>query len=69
MTTNTITIDLPVRFSGTAEESAANFRTHAFAWDDDGDTRCMNCDCRPSHAAASYPCGTEPPRQIVTVAR
>jgi len=57
-----VIIDAPVPFPGTAEQAIANAYTHVF--DDDPDTRCMNCDCRPSHVAASYPFGEEPPRYV-----
>lgn len=53
----------PVRFTGTPAQAAANLGTHRFDWDDP-DARCWNCDCRPSHAAASYPCGAEVPREV-----
>lgn len=65
---STMTIDRPVRFSGSDEQAAANRLTHSFDYSD-GDTRCMFCDCRPSHAAASYPCGEQPPREIVEIER
>lgn len=50
----------PIRFAGTADEAIANRATHAFGGIDD---RCYDCDAKPSHAAASYPCGVEPPRE------
>lgn len=58
------TIDRPIRFAGTQAEADANFNTHYF---DSEYGRCYDCDSRPTHAAAEYPCGTEPPREIVTV--
>jgi hypothetical protein len=61
-------LNRPVAFGGTAEQAAANRETHCFDWSDP-DCRCWNCDCRPSHAAASYPCGQEPPREDVVVTR
>jgi hypothetical protein len=61
--------DVPVPFSGTPEQRDANFRSHHFAWSNDpdeaGDARCYDCDCRPSHVSANYPCGVEPPRMRV----
>jgi hypothetical protein len=59
-------IDRPIRFAGSAAEASANFNTHDFAWGDE-DTRCVNCDCKTTHAAADYPCGTNPPRETITV--
>lgn len=50
-------VNAPMRFEGTAEEAAANFRSHHFV-----DGRCWNCDCRPFGRIASWPCGVEPPR-------
>lgn len=62
------TINMPVPFDGTPTEAAANRDSHAYAYtgtDEDMDVRCMWCDCRPSHAAASYPCGANVPRMVV----
>lgn len=56
------TINRPVPFPGTPEEAAANLRTHAFYG-----PRCDWCDCRPSHEAARYPCGTKVPREVVEI--
>jgi hypothetical protein len=58
----------PVRFQGTDAEARANYATHVFIYDEDGDTRCADCDARPTHAAASYPCGTRVPSETVEVA-
>lgn len=56
-------INVPVPFEGTKEEIMANFKTHNFTWgSDEYDARCSECDCKPAHAAAHYPCGNEPPR-------
>lgn len=53
----------PIPFNGTKTEVRENFDTHHFAFD--GDTgRCMKCDSKDWHAAASYPCGEEPPREL-----
>ena len=59
-------INEPIPFQGTEEEKKANFATHHF-WADDGvEYRCCDCDCKPWHKAAFYPCGTENiPRQNV----
>lgn len=62
----TYTMNVPVPFPGTAEEAAANRRTHIFIGIDG---RCMDCDSRPSHKAADYPCGAYVPRMDVTVTR
>ena len=59
-------IDRPIRFTGTAEQAAANRGTHHFIDYGDGEVECGDCFCKPWHAAASYPCGTEPPREVVT---
>jgi hypothetical protein len=64
------TINRPVRFGGTEAERDRNFRTHDFHASgdpEDGDVRCWRCDCKPWHAAASYPCGEEPPRETIEV--
>lgn len=60
-------INRPVRFSGTREQADRNYHTHEFDWSLGGDARCMNCDCRPSNVAADYPCGQEPPREVVII--
>ena len=58
-------INVPVPFEGTKEQIMANFKSHNFTWgDDEFDARCSECDCKPSHAAAHYPCGNEPPRKM-----
>lgn len=63
----TYVVSVPVRFEGTEEEKNANYESHFFVTNFDGEMRCMNCDCRPSHAAAEYACGTEPPRETRVV--
>jgi hypothetical protein len=52
-----MTVNAPMKFQGTADEAAANYRSHWFV-----DGRCMDCDCRPFGRVASWPCGVEPPR-------
>lgn len=48
----------------------ANARTHRFITSiDPTEERCMDCDCRPTHTAAEYPCGTKVPRQVVAYFR
>lgn len=64
-----ITVNRPVPFQGTDEEKAANRATHNFQGICEGeeymDFRCLNCDCKPWHAAADYPCGAVVPRETV----
>jgi hypothetical protein len=59
-------IDEPVPFAGTPEEAKANFATHHFGYysDDHSDARCGLCDTKVWHQSASYPCGTDVPRQV-----
>jgi hypothetical protein len=58
----------PIRFQGSEQERRDNRRTHS--WDmSDPDTRCFSCDCRPSYAAADYPCGADVPRETVVIPR
>jgi hypothetical protein len=52
----------PIPFNGPPEVAEANFATHQF-----GEERCWACDCRPTHAAAYYPCGQESPRETVEI--
>ena len=58
-------INVPVPFPVDTPEQQAqamlNYFTHRFA-NDDGEIRCVECDCRSTHKAARYPCGEEPPR-------
>lgn len=59
------TIDRPIRWQGTPEQAAVNYRSHW--WQSYGEeTECDRCLSKPWHAAASYPCGTEPPREVLT---
>lgn len=63
------TWNVPVPFPGTDAEAAANRNTHSFHYSgspEDADIRCWSCDSRPSHVAASYPCGADVPRQEIT---
>jgi hypothetical protein len=61
-----VSIDRPILFAGTAEQAAENYASHYFDPETD---RCWECDSKTSHAAASYPCGTRPPREVVTISR
>lgn len=56
-------VDRPVPFSGSDEERRANRATHYFGYED----RCYNCDCRPWGEVVNYPCGQEPPREVVEI--
>lgn len=61
-------MNVPVPFSGTTDQADVNFSTHDFrtwGYEDDMDSRCARCDCKPWHKAAAYPCGQEPPRMLV----
>lgn len=59
-------VNRPVAFPGTREQADRNHATHDWCtWDDD--TRCVNCDSKPWHVAADYPCGEEPPRETVNL--
>ena len=66
-----VIVSRPIRFQGTPEQKLANRQTHRFHTEqfdeDDFETRCTECDCKPWHAAADYPCGTEPPREVIEV--
>lgn len=58
------TVNEPIPFPGTPEQASINYWTHNWDWAD-GDIRCWNCDAKTWHAAASYPCGEQPPRHDV----
>jgi hypothetical protein len=55
------TINVPIPFEGTPEQAKANFASHSWGNVYD-DYRCNDCDSKPSHEAALYLCGQEPPR-------
>ncbi len=61
-------VNSPVKFQGSADEAASNRRTHHWvSWEQDETPECANCCAKTWHAAASYPCGVEPPRIEVTL--
>lgn len=62
-----IDINRPIPFAGTEEERQANRLTHR--WTHYDEARCDACDSKMWHTAADYPCGQEPPREWVRVAR
>lgn len=59
-------IDRPVRFPGTDEEAEANRNTHKWANDSDSIV-CFDCDARLFGEMANYPCGVNPPREVVEI--
>ena len=58
---NRSTLDVPMRFAGTAEQREKNRRTHQFDYEDG---RCWNCDCRSGGVYSEWPCGETVPRVI-----
>lgn len=64
--TQTTTLNRPVAFPGTPAEAVANYQTHQW-YDYEGGTECDGCCAKIWHVAASYPCGTEPPREVVVI--
>lgn len=50
---------------GSETERRLNRLTHRFTGGQDA--RCWQCDCRPGHYAADWPCGTEPHAGIPSV--
>ncbi|HEY1309260.1 MAG TPA: hypothetical protein VGF24_37230 [Vicinamibacterales bacterium] len=59
-----ITVDMPLRFPGDDADRRTNFYSHDWLTTHDGEVECADCFCKPWHAAAAYPCGTEPPRVV-----
>lgn len=56
-----MTINMPAKFAGSSKQRRENFLTHYFVdWGDE--VRCSECDCKPWHRTASYPCGSNVPR-------
>lgn len=65
-------LDRPVAFGGTPAQAAENYATHWWMYlgdPENGDCRCGGCDAKPWHAAASYPCGENVPRERVVIER
>ncbi len=64
-----MSLNVPVPFDGTPEQARANRATHHFyttQYDEDSfETRCTDCDCKPGHQAANYPCGASVPRMTI----
>lgn len=56
--------DVPVPFEGTRAQRERNFLSHDWAAIDD-EIVCKKCGSEAHHVAASYKCGTEPPRMAV----
>lgn len=65
------TINVPKPFPLDTPENMAqamlNYYSHNFTYDHDEPARCTECDCKPVHKAAHYPCGEEPPRMLRTL--
>jgi hypothetical protein len=57
----------PITFEGTDEQAEINRRTHNFITFDSLNYNCADCDCKPYHAAAKYPCGQEPERETISI--
>lgn len=55
-------MNAPIPFRGLPDEAAANRASHRWAGDPYSEIRCYECDAKPWHVAANYPCGVEPPR-------
>ena len=60
------TLNRPVPFAGTEDEARKNFVSHNWRNVGDGEVVCIDCEHKPWHVGASYPCGTEAPRGNVT---
>lgn len=61
------TINMPVPFPGTPEQRRANLDSHNWTTFNGVDYNCMDCDCKPGHVSAGYPCGADVPRHDVVV--
>jgi len=60
------TVTMPAPFKGTVAEANRNFDTHNWGHSDE-EIVCYNCEAKPWHVAASYPCGQEPARINVDI--
>ena len=60
------TFNRPVAFTGTDEVRTANRQSHRWVtWDEE--IYCQTCEHKIWHVGSDYPCGTEPPRESVTI--
>lgn len=50
----------PRKFQGTEAQKQANRASHYFV-----DGHCVDCDCKPWHETANYPCGGPVPRERI----
>lgn len=57
----------PISFEGTAVQKGNNLRSHNWLAVDDEGRECGVCFSREYHVAATYQCGTEPPRKKVLI--
>ena len=54
----TTTLGIPQAYDGSPAQLEANYHSHQFqGFGPDADARCISCDCRPSGAIATWPCG------------
>jgi hypothetical protein len=61
-----MTVNRPVRFTGSDAERARNRATHCFVTVDHEEPQvCMDCDCKTWHVSADYPCGSAVPRETL----
>ena len=61
-------LNVPVPFPGTEEECLENLATHDWPARSDfipKETSCRRCKAKVLHKASTYPCGEEPPRQML----
>lgn len=58
------TFTRPVPFAGTDAQLLRNRRSHQFGGIDG---RCWECDVKPWHESANYPCGAQIPRETVEI--
>lgn len=61
------TINRPVPFIGTNEQRNLNRLSHYFVTFDGENFNCLECDCKPWHQAADYPCCFDAPREDVDI--
>lgn len=58
-------INQPLPFPGSDSEGEANYDSHRWV-SEGGDVCCIDCDVKPHHTSADWPCRINIPRTVMT---